>query len=636
MVTTAMPARIRGAVWPWGWIGLGVCALGLLLSVLGADTAGLVLALGVLGCALPLDLSLPSRLALAVPVWASVNVTVLPALQVVGLRPSPVIAAGVFALVAVAVRERTIINVDERPAWRPDSVCVAAGAVLVAGLLTTWVGRSLTTAMTFFMGAPDNATHLDLLRLVASQHGVLYWASTHTTAGASGLNPYPQGFHLNTALAGQAVFGHPTTAARLFDTFALGSFASAGLLVALGGLCAAAVARRCGAGGLAQAMAGLAAAAALALGPLGLMLTLGFQGQIAGYALLFAVVLVSLSARPTTRRAMALRLVLLGLLVAGLSNTYYAILPVAAPLVLVELVRLRDAWPGWRVVAPTVVLLGAATLLPVAAGLEGGSFSHLGDQGLVPPLSRLALVGMGVLVVAGLAVPAVRRAARTSAGTFVLTALAALGLELAILAYQDATLGTTRYYYEKAVYTTFLLAIVAASAAGAVLLERLVRSRAPAEWVVAVTLVAATAVVVTGATGALTAPDSRPLVQWLNGQSRLPASPAVLDAAFTLRAPPPAGTSLFVWDPGARGPAATRFFETRWVNATTGRLDVTSHDFELTWLTSGQRDAALARFVARTHRRLLLIVPRRGVCTRAQAALRPDLRHLVGCRVTSG
>jgi hypothetical protein len=366
------------------------------------------------------------------------------------------------------------------------------------------------------------------------------------------------------------------------------------------------------------------------------MLTLGFQGQIAGYALLFALVLVSLSARPTTRRAMALRLVLLGLLVAGLSNTYYAILPVAAPLVLVELVRLRDAWPGWRVVAPTVVLLGAATLLPVAAGLEGGSFSHLGDQGLVPPLSRLALVGMGVLAVAGLAVPAVRRAARTSAATFVLTALAALGLELAILAYQDATLGTTRYYYEKAVYTTFLLAIVAAAAAGAVLLERLVRSRAPAEWVVAVTLVAATALVVTGATGALTAPDSRPLVQWLNGQSRLPASPAVLDAAFTLRPPPPAGTSLFVWDPGARGPAATRFFETRWVNATTGRLDVTSHDFELTWLTSGQRDAALARFVARTHRRLLLIVPRRDVCTRAQAAVRPDLRHLVRCRVTSG
>jgi hypothetical protein len=177
---------------------------------------------------------------------------------------------------------------------------------------------------------------------------------------------------------------------------------------------------------------------------------------------------------------------------------------------------------------------------------------------------------------------------------------------------------------------------VAAAAAGAVLLERLVRSRAPAEWVVAVTLVAATALVVTGATGALTAPDSRPLVQWLNGQSRLPASPAVLDAAFTLRPPPPAGTSLFVWDPGARGPAATRFFETRWVNATTGRLDVTSHDFELTWLTSGQRDAALARFVARTHRRLLLIVPRRDVCTRAQAAVRPDLRHLVRCRVTSG
>ncbi len=632
MVTTALPAPWRASAWPWGWIGLGGCAAGLLLGVLGAATAGLVLALVVLGCALPISVSVPSRLALAVPVWASLNVTVLPALQVVGVRPSPVVAAGGFALVAVAVRVRTTA-VDERGPWRPDGACLAAGLVVLAGLLTTWVGRGLTTAMTFFMGAPDNATHFYLVRLVAGERGVLYWASTHTTGGESGLNPYPQGFHLNTALAGQAVFGHPTTPARLFDTFALGSFASAALLVALGGLCAAAVARRCGAGGVAQGMAGLAAAAAIALGPLGLMLTLGFQGQIAGYALLFAVVLVSLSAPPTTPGGMTVRLVVLGLLIAGLSNTYYAILPVAAPLVVVELVRLRCAWPGWRVVVPTVVLLGAATLLPVAAGLEGGSFSHLGDQGLVPPLSRLALVGMGLVAVAGLAVPAVRRAARTSAVTFVLTALAALDLELAILAYQDATLGTTRYYYEKAVYTTFLLAVVAAAASGAVLLERLVRSRQPAEWVVAATLVVVAGLVVAGATGALTAPNSRPLVQWLNGQSRLPASPAVLDAAFTRRAPPD-GTSFFVWDPGDRSPAGTRFFETRWVNATSGRIDLTSHHFELTWFTSGQRDAALARFVARTHRRLVLIVPRLGVCTRAQAALRPDLRPLVTCRAS--
>jgi hypothetical protein len=242
---------------------------------------------------------------------------------------------------------------------------------------------------------------------------------------------------------------------------------------------------------------------------------------------------------------------------------------------------------------------------------------------------------MGLVAVAGLAVPAVRRAARTSAATFVLTALAALGLELVVLAYQDATLGTTRYYYEKAVYTTFLLAVVAAAASGAVLLERLVRSRQPAEWVVAATLVVVAGLIVAGATGVLTAPNSRPLVQWLNGQSRLPASRAVLDAAFTRRAPP-AGTSLFVWDPADRSPAGTRFFETRWVNATSGRIDLTSHDFELTWFTSGQRDAALARFVARTRRRLLLIVPRLGVCTRAQATLRPDLRHLVTCRVVAG
>ncbi|HEV2311239.1 MAG TPA: hypothetical protein VGU73_12020 [Acidimicrobiia bacterium] len=634
MVTTALPARLRTTAWPWGWIGFGVCATALLLGVAGAETAGLVVSLVVLGCALPLSVSLPGRLALAVPVWASLNVTVLPALQAVGVRPSPVPAAGAFALVAVAVRVRTTVA-DERGSWRADGVSLATGFVVLAGLLTTWVGRGLTTAMTFFMGAPDNATHFYLVRLVADEGGVRYWASTHTTGGASGLNSYPQGFHLNTALAGQVAFGHPTTVARLFDTFALGSYTSAALLVALGGLCAAAVARRCAVGGTAQAMAGVAAAVAIALGPLGFMLTLGFQGQTAAYTLLFAVVLVSLSTPPTTPGAVTARLVVLGLLIAGLSNTYYVILPVVAPLVVFELARLRRSWPGWRVVAPIGVLLGAATLLPVAAGLEGGSFSHLGDQGLVPPLSRLALVALGLVALAGLAVPAVRRAARTSAAPFVLTALAALGLELGILGYQDATLGATRYYYEKAVYTTFLLALVAAAAVGAVLLERLVRSRQPAEWVVAVTVALVGGLVVAGATGVLTAPSSRPLVQWLNGQSRLPASPAVLDAAFTTRAPPD-GTSWFVWDPGDHGPAGTRFFETRWVNAVSGRLDLTSHHFQLTWFPSGQRDPALARFVARTHRRLLLIVPHPGVCTRAREPLRPDLQRLVTCRVASG
>ena len=348
MVSTAIPAGVRRSAVPWGWIGLGVCAVGLLLGVAGAAVGGLVLSLVVLGCALPVDVSVPGRLALAVPAWASLNVTVLPALQGIGLRPSPVVAAAGYAVLAVVVRRRSERTTSEDMWWHVDGLCLVAGLAVVGGLVTTWVGRGLTTAMTFFMGAPDNATHLYLLRLVADARGVVYWANTHTTGGASGLFSYPQGFHLNAALAGQTIFGHPSTAARLFDTFALGSFTSAALLVTLGGLCAAAVARRCDASALGQGLAGLAAAAVLALGPLGLMLTLGFQAQIAGYALLFGLLLVSLSPCPTTRGGMTARLVLLGVLLAGLSNTYYAILPVAVPLVLLELVRLRRAWPGWR------------------------------------------------------------------------------------------------------------------------------------------------------------------------------------------------------------------------------------------------------------------------------------------------
>ena len=166
MVTTALPAPWRASAWPWGWIGLAVCATGLVLGVLGAVTAGLVLALLVLGCALPISASVPSRLALAVPVWASLNAIVLPALQVLDIRPSPVVTAGGFALVAVAVRVRTTVA-DERGPWRADGACLVAGLVVLAGLLTTWVGRGLTTAMTFFMGAPDNATHFYLVRLIA-------------------------------------------------------------------------------------------------------------------------------------------------------------------------------------------------------------------------------------------------------------------------------------------------------------------------------------------------------------------------------------------------------------------------------------------------------------------------------------
>jgi len=637
MVDTAIPARLRPSALPWAWVGLGVCGAGLVLGAVGASVAGLVLSLLVLCCALPVDVSIPGRLALAVPVWASVNVVVLPALQVLGVRPGAVVVAAGDAVLAVLIRQ--LLSRDDGPslgvgtgAWRADVACVLAGIAAVGALLTTWVGHGVDHVMTFFMGAPDSATHLYLVRLVADQRGVLYWANTHTTGGASGLYPYPQGFHLSTAVAGRAVFGALTTATRLFQSFALGSFTSAALFVALGALCASVAARRVGAGVVAQAVAGLAAGAALALGPLGQMLALGFQAQIAGLALLFALLLVSLSPSPSSRAATAVRLVLLGLLIAGLSNTYFSILPVAAPLVAVELVRLRRTWPDWRIVVPAGLILGAATLLPIASGLEGGSFSHLGDTGLAPVLSRPALVGMGLLAVGGLVVPAVRHATRTGVLTFVLTALAALGLQLGVLAYQDMTLGATRYYYEKSVYTTFVLVVVAAAAVGALLLERAVRSLPVPGWVASALLVGVGSVVVAGATGVLTAPDSRPLVSWIEGRSRLPTSPGVLTAAFTPRPAPRDGTTLFVWDPGDHAPAATRFFETRWVNASVGRLDLTAHDFELTWLTSGQHDPALARFVAHTHRRILLIVPRPSVCTSARASVLPRLRGLVTCR----
>ena len=638
------PRRQRSAL-PWGWVGLGLCGVAVLLSATGVPAGGLILALVVLGWSLPIEISLPGRLALAIPIWAGLNITVLPALQAVGVRPGPVVPAAAYAVVSVLVvprtrRARAQCAVDLRVReWRVDLASLLPGIAVAGALLTTWVSRTLDDAMTFFMGAPDNATHLYLLRLVATQRGVLYWANTNSTGGASNLFPYPQGFHLNAAVAGQAIFGTLTNdPTRLFQSFALGSFTSCTLLVALSGLCAAALARRIGARTLPQAIAGIAAAVALALGPLGLLLYLGFQAQIMGYALLFALLMVSLSPLPTTRTAAAARLTLVGVLIVGLANSYYVILPVAVPLLVVELIRLREEWPSWRLVGPIGLVLGTAALVPIAAGIEGGSLSHFGDTGLVTPLSRPALIALGLVAVSGLVVPAIRRAARAGALTFVLTVVAALGLELALLIYQNETLGGTRYYYEKSVYTTFMLLLVATAAVGALILDRAVRSLHEAQWVSMLLLVGVAAVTVGTATGALTAFDTRPVVSWIDGRGRLSASPTVLDSAFALRPPPRDGTSILVWDPGDHSLAATRFFETRWLNAMLGRLDLKSNAFEVTWFTRGQHDAALARFVAHNRRRTLLIVPhgRMGVCTTARTALPPAARALLTCWPQSG
>ena len=636
----AMTPRRPRSILARGWVGLAFCGVAVLLSVTGTPAGGLVVALLVLGSSLPIEISVPGRLALAIPIWAALNITVLPALQLVGLRPGPVALAAGYAALSVLVgsitrHERAEPEADPAAGeWRVDLAVLLPGIAVLGALLTTWVDRTLDDAMTFFMGAPDNATHLYLLRLVASQRGVLYWANTKTTGGASNLFAYPQGFHLNTAVAGQAIFGsltnHPT---RLFDSFALGSFTSSALLVSLGGLCAVALARRIGAGSLPQALAGIAAAVALALGPLGLMLYLGFQAQIAGYALLFALLLVSLSPLPTSRTAAAARLTLVGVLIVGLANSYYVVLPVAAPLLVVEIVRLRDRWPNWRVIGPIGLVLGTAALAPIAAGISAGSLSHLGDTGFVTPLSRPALIGLGLVAVGGLAFPTIRRAARIDALTLVLTVVAALGLELTLLIYQNATLGGTRYYYEKSVYTTFMLLLVGTAAVSALMLERVVRSLHQAQWVSVLVLIGVAAGIVGTATGTLSAADSRPLVSWIEGRGRLSASPAAVDSAFALRPPPLDGTSILVWNPGDHGPAATRFFETRWLNALVGRLDLKSNAFEVTWFTGGQHDAALARFVAHNHRRTLLIVPQRrmGVCGAGRAALQPAARALLTC-----
>lgn len=146
---------------------------------------------------------------------------------------------------------------------------------------------------------------------------------------------------------------------------------------------------------------------------------------------------------------------------------YELFAPFAAVIITVSAVVYRRRWLAhWRFALGT-----AAVTAPVAfseffaaqqAGLQSGQAALI--AGFTVPMTKQSLAVIGVVAVAGFAVARARH--RPSAVAAFLSVVVCGAAVAAYHAYQHANIGTTTYYYEKAVQAWVVIALVGTGTAG--------------------------------------------------------------------------------------------------------------------------------------------------------------------------
>jgi hypothetical protein len=564
--------------------------------------------LGLLALLLVAALELPAALGPATRLFVGSIVTGS-AVMVVALVPAALqLQADPRVLVPIAVGIGASRAVTRRPSagrlsWG-DATLAATVVATTALFLTAWSRRTPGGRIALMLPGEDNSAHLGLTTAARAAGGYLFRGNDPFIT--TDLQTYPQGAHVATAITAWTV-GAGTGPAGALATYTISLLLSVAFLAGAFVLVAARAAAACGVRHRAAPVAAGVAAVALIGGPLLALMQNGFFSQLWAYVLL--LVLVAVCVDPDLTRRPWLQLTCVALLGCGIAATYYFLLAVAGAAVLPVLWQHRTPIRASLSRAGVVTLVCLLGLVPVAVSLGSGAAGSINAPGGIFPMDRTVLLRTLLIALAVAVLLAARRTAIVLAPVYA-ALLASVLFGLVLRQQAIAATGTTGYYYEKALYTTFLLA-VAATAVGAVFAaDRLL------EWSARPALAAGGLAALSAGVATLQLHPSAPILlhQLKAGQQ---------EQAFdrVLRDLPAGRTPPVLWHYGT---PVEDYIASRMLSATYHRDDVPRQEFELRSARTAQADLGVLSTYLAVH-------PEAGVITRdpdVAAALR-DSRVVV-------
>ncbi len=471
------PARRQSAGAPrrWGLVAVllgATWALAAATHALGVDWLLLLLTVTGTASLLRAGNALVDRLVLAVGLVAAVAAPAGLLLSVWPwhLHPAVVGATALSVLVPIGALTGRAPRLP-RPSLR--DVPVLGAAMAGAGFMAVAYRRgTLADQIALAASNDDYSRHFlfyDTIRLIG---GYLFLQPDAAARYVPpGYETYPQGSHFFYALVANFVESADVPGAAE-DSFRLLTWCAAGTFVFLG---AAVVWGLRWVAGPALSRGATLAASAGALGfvLLGPPITIyvgGFTSEIAGLAVL--TLLTAVAIRPIAR--IREHLAVLGALFVGVSMTYYLYLPLAAALIALSLWRYgRRVAPAWRFALGTAVVTAAFGLVEPVLNAQANTGTVLLSGGGITHTPNRIVVGVVLLVGIPVVLAARRNPVWRSAGW----ALAAAGLATgALWVYQQVRVGSTLYYYEKVLHA-FLVVLLLAVGALALLVQRQVRAR---------------------------------------------------------------------------------------------------------------------------------------------------------------
>lgn len=411
--------------------------------------------------------------------------TVLDRLMVtVGLLIGTAIAAGIafsfwpFGLNPVAVGGTALtvllaigVVLQRRPRWPrrvlgSDLVLVggaAAGAAVAFGpLWNATPGHRLA----FSMLTGDRVRHFSLFDSIHRLGGYTYLlqGKAKPVVDPGMLAVYPPGQHYTYALLDIFVTsrtnpGNPLSELLRYEIYTCLGYGFFVLCVAWGARWVAGPAMA----GWRRTFMVAAIGSFLCTGVLTTSIWSGWDPQVLGMGLL--ALTAACAFRPPAGGR--LYIVLMAALTIAIFLTYELFAPFVALMLIVSGWIYRKRWlPHWRLAAVVAVVAAPISVSELVSAKAGGLQSTQAalSIGFTTPMSWQSLVIIGALSLAGFATLAARR--RPSA-VAALIGGAACGLAvLAFWAYQESTIHTTSYYFEKAVQAWVIVALVGVGTAG--------------------------------------------------------------------------------------------------------------------------------------------------------------------------
>lgn len=411
---------------------------------------------------LPGKMSTLSRLLISYALFYTYTLTFAFIYQVIDKRLSLVVllatAQAIILLISFFGNNKRLVKKPHISAG--EIVVLAACMAGLFAIVNPIRHQPLPNVVKVLATGEDNASHLALYNSFL-QHGKSAYFGEGSELGIfNNLVGYPQGMHINMAVNSMIVENSSSLSlsSKILD-YAYQSALYYVFLIACFAALALEICRVYKTRSLLVAIAALSVVAwhYFIFGNGFILYNYGFQTQIFAYSLLALIAIASLY---FTRPIKLPQLIVLGLLCAALSSTWFFLLPVA--ILYLVMMYYKDLPgllknPGFY---GTLLLCGGIALIPVLAShASSGNSGSINLNGAVYPLTTNNLIICALALLAAFYLPIYKQKAGVRALGFM--TLSSLIFSLLIAIYQWISIGELRYYFHKSLYIFPLLAAVA-------------------------------------------------------------------------------------------------------------------------------------------------------------------------------